>query len=151
MKIMIDDLRGPGIRGLLEQHLRSMKLHSPPESIHALDLEALRRPDITFWTAWDDRDLLGCGALKALTADHAELKSMRTAVTHLRKGVARRLLQHILDAARQRRFVRISLETGTAPAFAPAQALYLASGFQYCPPFGDYVPDPFSTFMTREL
>ncbi|MEP7206630.1 MAG: GNAT family N-acetyltransferase [Casimicrobiaceae bacterium] len=151
MKIVIDDLRGPEIRDLLLQHLRSMTLHSPPASIHALDLEALRQPDITFWTALDAADLLGCAALKALTPEHAELKSMRTAAAHLRKGVARRLLQHILDVARQRGFVRISLETGTAPAFAAAQALYLDSGFQYSPPFGDYVVDPYSTFMTREL
>lgn len=151
MKITVDDLRGPEIRRLLEEHLRSMHLHSPPESIHALDVDALRQPGITFWSAWEDRELLGCGALKTLTARQCELKSMRTAGGHLRKGVARRLLLHILDTARERGFERISLETGSAAAFAPARALYLAHGFDYCKPFGDYREDPYSLFMTRVL
>lgn len=151
MKIRIDDLRGPEIRGLLEEHLQSMTLYSPPESIHALDLDALRKPDITFWTAWDGDELLGCGALKQMDAAHAELKSMRTARAHLRRGVAQALLTHILAEARRRQLRRISLETGSHSAFAPAQALYLRNGFQYCEPFAQYVPDPYSVFMTLEL
>ena len=151
MKIKIDDLRGPEIHALLQEHLQSMALHSPAESIHALDIEALRKPGITFWTAWNEGGLLGCGALKRLTDDHAELKSMRTASAHLRQGVARAVLLHILEEARSRGYARISLETGSAKAFEPAQALYRSNGFRYCAPFGDYVEDPFSVFMTRTL
>jgi len=151
MKIRIDNLRGPEIRALLEEHLQSMTLYSPPESIHALDLDALRKPEITFWTAWEGDELLGCGALKQLDAAHAELKSMRTARPHLRKGVAQGLLAHILAEARRRKFQRISLETGSHAAFQPAQQLYLRNGFQYCGPFAQYVLDPYSVFMTLDL
>jgi len=151
MKIKVDDLHGPEIHQLLREHLQSMRLHSPPESIHALDIEALRRPDVTFWTAWDNDELLGCGALKVLTSRHAEIKSMRTSSAHLRKGVARNLLSHIVEEARRRGYRRLSLETGSAKAFEPARELYLACGFNYCGPFADYTEDPYSAFMTREL
>src|SRR5918997_5083165 len=96
MEIKIDDLGGPEVHELLREHLRNMHLHSPPESVHALDIEGLRRPEITFWTAWEGGELLGCGALKELDAGHAEIKSMRTAARHLRRGVAARLLTHII-------------------------------------------------------
>ena len=151
MKIKVDDLQGPEIRRLLQEHLHSMTLHSPPESIHALDIEALRKPGITFWTVWENDELVGCGALKALTAEHAEIKSMRTASAHLRRGVARRLLAHIIDEARRRGYRRLSLETGSMAAFEPARALYAAFGFDYCKPFASYVDDPYSVFMTRAL
>jgi putative acetyltransferase len=151
MEIRLDDLRGPEIHALLRQHLQAMTLHSPPESIHALDLDALRRPEISFWTAWDGTELLGCGALKALDAQHGEIKSMRTATPHLRKGVARALLLHILAEARQRGTTRLSLETGSAAAFEPAHRLYASVGFVCCGPFGQYVDDPFSVFMTLAL
>jgi putative acetyltransferase len=158
MHIKIDDLTGPEIYALLQEHLHSMTLHSPPESIHALDLDALRKPEITFWTAWNDPDqdgsgkvLLGCGALKELDAGHAEIKSMRTASPHLRKGVARAILGHILDQARRRGFTRLSLETGSAIAFEPARNLYASVGFAYCGPFAQYVEDPYSLFMTKAL
>jgi putative acetyltransferase len=151
MEIRLDDLRGPEIHALLRQHLQAMTLHSPPESIHALDLDALRRPEISFWTAWDGTELLGCGALKALDAQHGEIKSMRTATPHLRKGVARALLLHILAEARQRGTTRLSLETGSAAAFEPAHRLYASVGFVSCGPFGQYVDDPFSVFMTLAL
>jgi len=151
MKIRVDDLAGPEIRALLEEHLHAMTLHSPPESIHALDLDALRRPEITFWTAWNDRDLLGCGALKALDPRHGEIKSMRTSSQHLRSGVARALLTHILDEARRRAYASVSLETGSAKAFEPARRLYASAGFAYCGPFAQYVEDPYSVFMTRAL
>src|SRR5580765_720196 len=128
-----------------------MALHSPPESVHALDLEALRSNDITFWTAWDGEGLLGCGALKELDPDHGEIKSMRTVAAHLRKGVARALLDHILGEAKRRGYSRVSLETGSAAAFAPAQKLYAGFGFTYCGPFADYVEDPYSVFMTRQI
>ncbi len=151
MNIKIDDLSGPEIHELLREHLRNMALHSPPESIHALDLAALRSPEITFWTLWADGQLLGCGALKELDRQHAEIKSMRTSSAHLRKGVAKAMLSHILEEARRRSYRRLSLETGSAQAFEPARRLYASCRFTFCGPFADYVEDPYSVFMTREL
>jgi putative acetyltransferase len=151
MEITIDDLSRSQVHDLLREHLRNMHLHSPPESVHALDLDALRLPQITFWTAWDHGDLLGCGALKELDRQHGEIKSMRTAAAHLRKGVARALLAHIIATARQRGYRRLSLETGSAAAFLPAHKLYESFGFSRCGPFGDYTEDPFSIFMTMPL
>jgi putative acetyltransferase len=151
MNIVIDDLNGPEIFELLQEHLQSMALHSPPESIHALDIEALRKPEITFWTAWEGEELLGCGALKELDPYHAEIKSMRTSSIHLRKGVARNLLHHILEEARRRSYRRVSLETGSMEAFEPARRLYASFGFVFCDPFADYIEDRHSVFMTRAL
>jgi putative acetyltransferase len=151
MDIRIDDLQGPAVRGLLAEHLHSMTLHSPPESIHALDLTGLQAADVTFWSVWDGTELLGCGALKELDPAHGEIKSMRTASRHLRRGVARAMLGHILAEARRRGYARLSLETGTAAAFEPAHRLYASAGFVLCCPFADYAEDPYSVFMTREL
>ncbi len=151
MQIRVDDLSGPEIRALLAEHLQSMHELSPPESVHALDLGGLLKPDITFWTLWNNGVLLGCGALKELNASHGEVKSMRTVSTHRREGVARVMLKHILAEAEKRAYHRLSLETGSAPAFAPARSLYESFGFTYCPPFGDYVDDPNSVFLTRVL
>ena len=151
MIIRIDDLSGPEIHALLQEHLRNMALHSPPESVHALDLDALRKPDITFWTAWEGGELLGCGALKELDSRHAEIKSMRTASPHLRKGVAKNILNHIVAEARRRSYRRLSLETGSMEAFEPAHQLYVDFGFIGCEPFADYADDPYSIFMTREI
>lgn len=151
MDIRLDDLRGPEIRALLEEHLRNMHEISPPESVHALDLESLRDPGITFWTAWTGADLLGCGALKALDPTHAEIKSMRTAAAHRRKGVACAMLQHILAEAQARSYLRVSLETGAQAQFLPARRLYESAGFTYCSPFASYVDDPNSVFMTRPI
>ncbi len=151
MNIKIDDLAGPEIHALLQEHLHSMTLHSPPESIHALDLDKLRKPDITFWTSWENDELQGCGAMKELDPQHAEIKSMRTATPHLRKGVAREMLAHILAEAALRGYKRVSLETGSADAFIPARKLYAQFGFDDCGPFADYVEDPYSVFMTRMI
>ena len=151
MHIKVDDLSGPEIQELLREHLRSVALHSPPESVHALDIEALRKPEITFWTVWESGQLLGCGALKELDSQHAEIKSMRTASSHLRKGVAKGLLGHILEEAKRRSYSRLSLETGSSEAFEPARKLYAGFGFTFCEPFADYVEDPYSVFMTTEL
>ncbi|HSV68576.1 MAG TPA: GNAT family N-acetyltransferase [Methylibium sp.] len=152
MHIHLDDLAGPAIHALLQEHLRSMHALSPPESVHALDLDALRRPEVSFWTAWSDAGaLLGCGALKALDAEHGEIKSMRTAAAHLRQGVARALLDHIVAEAQGRGYRRLSLETGSMAAFEPARRLYADFGFVPCGPFADYAEDPHSVFMTRTL
>jgi len=149
MQIRIDDLTGPEIRALLEEHLRNMHQLSPPGSVHALDLSGLRQPDITFWTVWQDGELVGCGALKELDAAHGEVKSMRTASAHRRAGVGRVMLEHIIAVSRSRSYARLSLETGSMEAFAPARRLYESFGFQYCAPFADYRDDPNSVFMTR--
>lgn len=155
MHIRVDDLRGPEIAALLEDHLASMRAISPPDSVHALDLERLRRPGITFWTAWDDDAdppvLLGCGALREIDATSGEIKSMKTTPAALRRGVGRRLLQTIVDTAQRRGYRRLWLETGSTEPFAPAHRLYEAFGFARCGPFGDYVDDPFSVFMTKAL
>jgi len=151
MLIREDDLRGPEIAELLTNHLLFAGEHSPPESVHALDLNALRIPEITFWTVWDGKDLLGCGALKALDPEHGEIKSMHTAKGHRGKGVAAFILKHIIDEASQRTYRRLSLETGSMDAFAPARALYARFGFDFCEPFGSYFVDPHSVCMTREL
>ena len=151
MDIRVDDLSSPEVSQLVQVHLRSMALHSPPESVHALGLDALRKPEITFWSVWEGPELVGCGALKELDAHHGEIKSMRTASLHLRKGVAARLLTHILEEAKRRSYRRLSLETGAMDVFAPARRLYASFGFRPCGPFADYVEDPFSVFMTREL
>lgn len=146
-----DDLRGPAILALLAEHLHHMREISPPGSVHALDLDGLRAPGLSFWTAWDGAELLGCGALKALDATHGEIKSMRTAAAHRRKGVSRAMLQHVLAEADRRGYLRVSLETGAQAAFLPARRLYESAGFTACGPFGAYVDDPHSVFMTRVL
>lgn len=152
MNIRVDDLTGPEIRQLLEEHLQHMRSLSPPESVHALDLDALRRPEITFWTIWsDDSKLMGSGALKSLGNGHGEIKSMRTADAHRNKGVGQAMLNHILREARARTYTRLSLETGSVPGFEPAQRLYTRTGFTPCGPFANYPEDPFSLFMTMAL
>jgi putative acetyltransferase len=151
MEIRVDDLTSPDVIEFLEEHLRDVAQHSPPESCHALDLDGLRRAEVTFWTVWQDRELLACGALKELTARHGEIKSMRTAPAHRRRGVAARLMEHVLEEARRRGYERLSLETGSMAAFEPARRLYANFGFELCEPFADYVEDPYSVFMTREL
>jgi len=151
MKIEIDDLTQPQVHALLQEHLRSMFALSPPESVHALDIDRLRGRDITFWSAWEGTELLGCGALKELHPRQGEVKSMRTVQAHLRRGVARAILQRIIQEARARSYESLWLETGSSTAFEPAQRLYRQFGFRQCAPFGDYVLDPHSVFMTRTL
>lgn len=151
MRITAGDLANPAVISLLGEHLEGMAEHSPPESIHALDVEELKAPGITFWTIWDGTDLCGCGALKELDPLHGEVKSMRTAAAHLRKGVGAAMLTHIVDESRRRGYSRLSLETGSGPGFDAAHALYEKFGFEYCGPFADYREDPFSRFMTLEL
>jgi putative acetyltransferase len=151
MEIRLDDLAGPEIIALLREHLRCMALISPPESRHALDLDGLRKPEITFWTIWSGSDLAGCGALKELNKEHGEIKSMRTAYAYQRKGVASQMLRHLIAEAERRGYPRVSLETGSMDYFAPARKLYASFGFRFCGPFGSYRDDPNSLFMTREI
>jgi putative acetyltransferase len=151
MQIVIDDLSGPQIAGFLDEHVREMLSVSPPESKHALDLDGLRQPEVTFWTVRDGDTLVGCGAIKRLDATHAEVKSMRTSPARKRSGVASLLLGHIIGEAARMGLRRLSLETGSAGFFAPARRLYEKFGFEYCEPFGDYRPDPSSVFLTRAL
>lgn len=149
--IMVDDLSDPRIAAFLEEHIADMRSVTPPESKHALDLESLKKPEITFWSMWHGDSLVGCGAIKHLSSDHAELKSMRTAATTRRSGLGTRMLLYIIEEARQRGYRRLSLETGAMPFFAPARALYAKHGFQPCSPFAGYKDDPNSVFLTREL
>ena len=152
MRIVVDDLSGPAIAAFLTEHVEEMRSITPLESKHALDLDGLRRPEITFWSVLDGDDaVVGCGAVKALDASHAELKSMRTARARKRSGIASLLLEHILAEATRMGFARISLETGSADFFRPARSLYEKYGFDYCEPFADYRLDPHSVFMTRTL
>lgn len=153
MKVERDDPARDDVRALLEEHLRNMHEIGPPESVHALDLNRLKAADITFWSVRDSSDgtLLGCGALKQLDAEHGEVKSMRTPQAARRRGAGRAVLERILAEARARGYKRLSLETGSMAAFAPAHRLYESAGFGYCEPFGDYAPDPNSVFMTLRL
>lgn len=150
-RIVVDDLSGAPIRALLERHFAGMLANSPAESCHFLDFDGLNAPDVTFWSIHHGGELAGCGALKMLDATHGEIKSMRTSDAFLRQGVAARMLDHIMGEARGRGLTRLSLETGSSPAFEPALALYRRYGFADCDPFADYKPDPFSRFMTRAL
>jgi putative acetyltransferase len=151
LQIKRDDLSRPEIRALLREHLDNMLDLSPPESVHAMDIDKLRQPDVAFWTVWSGNELLGCGALRELTPKHGEVKSMRSALAHRRRGAGRAVLTHIIEEARRRSYERLSLETGSMKAFEPAHRLYESFGFSYCRPFGDYVDDPHSVFMTRAL
>ncbi|MEW9552024.1 GNAT family N-acetyltransferase [Nonomuraea sp. NPDC050783] len=151
MNIVVDDLSGPEIAAFLNEHVEEMKSITPPESVHALDLDGLRSPGVTFWSAMDGGSVVACGAIKRLDAAHAELKSMRTASHLKRSGLASLMLKHILAEARRMGFTRLSLETGSTDFFLPARRLYEKFGFDYCEPFAGYRPDPHSVFMTRLL
>lgn len=151
MKVSIGSLTHPAVIALLEQHHQEMLQHSPPESVHALDLSALAQSSITFWCVWKDDALAGCGALKELDNAHGEIKSMRTSPSFLRQGIAKLLLDYMIREASNRGYQQLSLETGTMAAFLPAQKLYQQLGFQACPPFADYIEDPYSTFMTKTI
>ena len=137
------------VHALLAEHLADMFATSPAESVHALDLGALRHEAISFFTVREDGRLLGCGALKDLGDGHGEIKSMRTTAVARCRGVATTMLQHLMETARTRGFERLSLETGSEPYFAAARRLYVRHGFAECEPFADYVPDPNSVFLTR--
>lgn len=149
--VAVDDLSGDDIAALLHTHLRFALGNAPAGSGHALDIEALKAPDITFWSARDGAGLLGCIALRDLGGGHGEIKSMHTAEAHRGRGVACSLVEHLIGEARQRGYGRLSLETGKSEHFAPARDLYARLGFAPCPPFGSYVGDDFSYCMTLAL
>jgi putative acetyltransferase len=149
VQIEVDDPYRADVLELLAEHLADMYATSPPESVHALDPGRLAVPAITFWTVRDGGALLGCGALKELSAEHGEIKSMRTATAARGRGVGTRMLAHILAEADARGYGRVSLETGAQDFFAPALRLYQRAGFTRCDPFGDYQPDVNSIFLTR--
>lgn len=151
MRIALGDLSDPRVQELLRHHLAEMHAQSPEEHVHALDRRGLERPEIRFYAVWDGEDLLGCGALKDLGDGTGEIKSMRTADAHLRKGVAGRLLEHLVAEARRRGYTRLSLETGRGPAFEPALALYRRHGFSPGPPFAGYEASEFSQFLHLPL
>lgn len=151
MKIRPGDLDDERVLALLDEHLQGMADHSPPDSIHALNLDGLKAANVTFWTLWEGGELYGCGALQEIDKKHGEIKSMRTAADHLRKGVAAAMLEHIIEEADRRGYRRLSLETGSGPGFDAALALYEKYGFSYCDPFANYTDNPFSRFMTMEL
>jgi putative acetyltransferase len=151
IRIEPDDLSRAAVHELLREHLADMTATSPAESVHALDLDGLREPGVTFWTAWAEDVLLGCAALKQLNPAHGEIKSMRTTEHARGRGLASGLLRHLIDESVRRGYARLSLETGSQEFFAPARRLYARHGFAECPPFADYRPDRNSVFMTREL
>lgn len=151
LDIRTDDLTGSATRALIAAHLQDMHDTSPPDSVHALDVDGLRHPTITFWSAWIDGELAGIGALKTVDPTMGELKSMRVDDRFRGIGVGRAILHHIIAVARERGMTRLCLETGTPESFAPAQRLYRSEGFVECPPFGEYREDPFSVFMMRSL
>jgi putative acetyltransferase len=151
MDIRIDDLSGPEVKQILTEHLADMFAASPPECVFALDLDGLKKPNITFWTVWENGQLLGCGALKILDKTQGEIKPMRTTSAARNKGVASTLLRHILDVAKQKGLNKINLETGSQDFFEPARKLYAKHGFTECGPFSDYKLDPHSVFMGRGL
>jgi putative acetyltransferase len=151
MKITDGGLDDARVHTLLAHHFATARAETAPGSAHALDVSGLKSPDVHFWSAWDGEHLVAVGALKRLSESHGEIKSMHTAQSHRRKGAGSALLRHIMERARQMGLSRLSLETGSWPYFVPARALYRRHGFVECPPFGTYLADPNSVFMTLEL
>ena len=151
LRFQQDDLTGPKTRALIARHLAGMHANSPAESVHALDVSGLLRPGVTFWSAWLGEEIACCGALKLLGGGRGELKSMRVADAFLGHGFGRAMLEHLLVQARAQGLTSLWLETGSSPAFVPAQRLYESAGFVRCGPFEGYTDDPFSVFMTRAL
>jgi putative acetyltransferase len=151
MRIEAGGLTHPLVLALLQEHLDNMHELSPPEQVFALDVSKLQAPNVSFWTVWEGDALLGCGALKALSATEGEIKSMRTPDKARRRGAGRAMLAHIVATARERGYHRVSLETGTHPAFGKAHRLYTSGGFEFCGPFGDYQENEHSVFMTLSL
>lgn len=151
IRIQSADLDTPEFAALIDTHAELMLSLSPPGSCHFLPMEGLRTPDVTVWEMRDGDKLIGCGALQELSATHGEVKSMHTLSVHRGAGLGRKMLNHVLSVARDRGYTRLSLETGSMDGFKPSRTLYHSAGFETCPPFGDYVEDPNSVFMTLAL
>jgi putative acetyltransferase len=151
MAIILGDFQHPQVQALLKYHLEQMHANSPPGSVFALDWSGLQKPEISFYTLWESGTLLGCGAVKDLGDGTAEIKSMRTHPEHLRKGVAEKILLHVIDTAKMQNYRMLLLETGSGPAFDPALALYRKHGFVTCNQFADYKKSPFNQFMQLQL
>lgn len=149
--LRLDDLSGPATRALIARHLAGMHQHSPPDAVHAFDVDKLREPSVTFWSAWVDTEIAGCGALKELDSERGEIKSMRVADLFLGRGIGRAILDHLMCQARLRRLQTLWLETGSGEAFVPALRLYESAGFTRCGPFDGYAESQFSVFMTRRV
>ena len=149
--VRLDDLSEPEVQALIAEHLAGMRGNSPAGHVHALAIEGLKKPDVTFWSAWQQSSLCGCGALKELNSASGEVKSMRTRPAFLRQGVGQAVLDEIVRTARARRYLHLYLETGTGDAFSAAHALYLRNGFNWCGAFGDYAATDFNVFMVRHL
>ena len=149
--IRIDDLSGDAPQSIVREHLAGMLHNTPIESVHALPLDKLKQPNITFWTAWIGSELCGCGALQTLDAQHGEVKTMRTRAKFLRNGIGQTVLSHIINHATETGIKRLSLETGSSEVFLAARAMYLKNGFEICGPFGDYKLDSLSVFMTKHI
>ncbi len=146
-----DDLTGAEIRKLVAHHLRGMEENSPPGTCSAFDIDALKQPGVTLWSAWEGTKLAGMGGLKTIDRDNGEIKSMRVADNYLGKGAGRALLEHLMAEARARKMLTLWLETGSSAGFVGALNLYESAGFSYCGPFADYDDNGFSRFMTRSL
>ena len=146
-----DDLSSAQVQALIAEHLAGMHGNTPAGHVHALAIDGLRAPEITFWSAWLDGQLCGCGAMKALSATAGEVKSMRTRPAYLRRGVGQAVLDEIIRTARKRAYTHLYLETGTGEPFAAAHALYLRNGFVWSGPFGDYNATDFNVFMVKAL
>jgi len=151
INIQLDDLSSQESQSIVREHMAGMLANTPIKSVHALPLEKLRQPNMTFWTAWKGSDLCGCGALQTLDAQHGEVKTMRTRTKFLRQGIGQAVLNHIINHATQKGLNRLSLETGSSDAFSAARTMYLRNGFEICEPFGDYKLDPLSVFMTKHI
>jgi putative acetyltransferase len=151
IRITIGDFKDPRVVDLVCIHRATARAETAVGSAHALDLAELQAPNISFWTIWDDQVLLGCGALKTLSSDHGEVKTMHTAQFMRRGGIGSTMLRHIIATARARGMSRLSLETGASDYFRPARAFYKSHGFRECAPFGDYVLDPNSIFLSLNL
>lgn len=151
IELRIDDLSSAEVQAIIAEHLAGMHGNSPPGHVHALAIDGLKSSDITFWSAWSEGQVCGCGAMKQLSANSAEIKSMRTRTAFLRQGVAQALLSEIIRSAQDRGYTQLYLETGTGAAFAAAHALYLRNGFVWCAAFGDYEASEFSVFMVKAL
>lgn len=151
IEVRLDDFSSPEVVGLVAEHLAGMRGNSPPGHVHALAIEGLRQPGVTFWSAWKGEALCGCGALKELDPGAGEVKSMRTRSAYLRQGVGQAVLDEIVRTARARNYKSLFLETGTGEAFAAAHAFYLRNGFHWCEPFAGYEATDFNVFMVKRL